>query len=203
MTEQLINVGKNGELWVSDTDYTKVEKGKINAVMEKLYKYETDEKDGRMVVLPCDTVYFICDKGTKYAHVRSKSILDLLVYEIARIDKNGRYWSDKKEAQKALKDMEEKLINEFAIEWTKDWDYAGVTVPSGTALKSKLMRYAESRPDEVKLMAENKDGSAYFHVPISYIKVSPPRKVSEEQREAAGERFRKMWEEKKGVNYDE
>ncbi|WP_418428043.1 hypothetical protein [Blautia hydrogenotrophica] len=52
-------------------------------------------------------------------------------------------------------------------------------------------------------MAENKDGSAYFHVPISYIKVSPPRKVSEEQREAAGERFRKMWEEKKGVNYDE
>ena len=52
-------------------------------------------------------------------------------------------------------------------------------------------------------MAENKDGSAYFHVPISYINVSPPRKVSEEQREAAGERFRKMWEEKKGVNYDE
>ena len=106
MTEQLINVGKNGELWVSDTDYTR-SKGKINAVMEKLYKYETDEKDGRMVGLPCDTVYFICDKGTKYAHVRSKSILDLLVYEIARIDKNGRYWSDKKEAQKALKDMEE------------------------------------------------------------------------------------------------
>lgn len=94
-------------------------------------------------------------------------------------------------------------MNEFCIEWLKGADYAGVTVPSGTALKSKLMRYAESRPDEVKLMAENKDGSAYFHVPISYIKVSPPRKVSEEQREAAGERFRKMWEEKKGVNYDE
>ena len=94
-------------------------------------------------------------------------------------------------------------MNEFANEWTKDWDYAGVTVPSGTALKSKLMRYAESRPDEVKLMAENKDGSAFFHIPISYIKVSPTRKVSEEQREAAGERFRKMWEEKKGVNYDE
>lgn len=29
------------------------------------------------------------------------------------------------------------------------------------------------------------------------------KKVSDEQREAAGERFRKMWEEKKGVNYDE
>lgn len=88
-------------------------------------------------------------------------------------------------------------MNEFAIEWIKGRDYAGVTVPSGTALKSKLMRYADERPDEVKLMVENNDGSAFFHIPINYIKVSPPRKVSEEQREAAGERFRKMWEEKR------
>ena len=88
-------------------------------------------------------------------------------------------------------------MNEFCIEWIKGRDYAGVTVPSGTALKSKLMRYAQERPDEVKLMAENKDGSAFFHIPISYVKVSPPRKVSEEQREAAGERLRKMWEEKR------
>lgn len=94
-------------------------------------------------------------------------------------------------------------MNEFSIEWTKDRNYAGVTVPSGTALKSKLMRYAQERPDEVKLMAENKDGSAFYHIPISYVKVSPPRKVSEAQREAAGERFRRMWEEKKGDNCDE
>ena len=94
-------------------------------------------------------------------------------------------------------------MNEFAIEWIKGRDYAGVTVPSGSALKSKLMRYAESRPDEVKIMSKNEDGSAFFHIPINYVKVSPPRKVSDEQREAAGERFRKMWEEKKGANYDE
>ena len=30
-------------------------------------------------------------------------------------------------------------MSEFAIEWIKGNDYAGVTVPSGTALKSKLM----------------------------------------------------------------
>ena len=94
-------------------------------------------------------------------------------------------------------------MNEFSIEWTKDRNYARVTVPSGTALKSKLMRYAQERPDEVKLKDDNKDGSAFFHVPVSYIKVSPPRKVSEEQRKSASERFRKMWEEKKGDNYDE
>ena len=94
-------------------------------------------------------------------------------------------------------------MNEFSIEWTKDRNYAGVTVPSGTALKSKLMRYAQERPDEVKLMAENKDGSAFFHIPISYVKVSPPRKVSEAQREAAGERFRRMWEEKREMEEDQ
>ena len=88
-------------------------------------------------------------------------------------------------------------MNEFCIEWIKGNDYAGITVPSGTALKSKLMKYAEERPDEVNVMVENSDGSAFFHVPINYIKVSPPRKVSEAQREAAGERFRRMWEEKR------
>lgn len=94
-------------------------------------------------------------------------------------------------------------MNEFAIEWTKDRNYAGVTVPTGTALKSKLMRYARENPEEVKLMAENKDGSAFFHIPINYVKISPPRKVSEEQREAAGERFRKMWEEKRETEEDQ
>ena len=104
MTERLINKGTNGELWVSDTDYTR-SKGKLKAVMEKLYKYETAEEEGRLVVLPCDTVYFICDKGTKDAHVRAKSILDLLVYDINGIDNDGRYWSAKEEAEKALKEM--------------------------------------------------------------------------------------------------
>lgn len=88
-------------------------------------------------------------------------------------------------------------MNEFCIEWLRSGEYAGVTTPSSTALKSKLMRLTKERPDEVKVMAENKDGSAFFHIPISYIKVSPPRQVSEEQREAAGERFRRMREEKK------
>ena len=73
---------------------------------EKLAEYETAEEQGRLMVLPCDTVYFICDKGTKDAHIRTKSILDLLVYDINGIDKDGRYWSVKEEAEKALKEME-------------------------------------------------------------------------------------------------
>ena len=88
-------------------------------------------------------------------------------------------------------------MNEFAIEWIKGRDYAGVSVPSGTAWKSKLMRYANERPEEVRLMAENADGSAFFHVPVNWIKCSPPRQISDEQKEAAKQRFQKMWDKKK------
>ena len=94
-------------------------------------------------------------------------------------------------------------MNEFDICWLKGRDYAEVTVPSGTAWKSKLMLYAESHPDEVRCIAINKDGSAFFHVPVGWIKCSPPRKVSDEQRAAAGERLRQMWEDRKSEDDNE
>lgn len=50
-------------------------------------------------------------------------------------------------------------MNEFAINWIKGGKYAEITVPSGTALKSKLLKYAKERPDEVNHVIENKDGS--------------------------------------------
>ena len=90
-------------------------------------------------------------------------------------------------------------MNEFAIEWIKGDDCAGVTAPSGSALKSKLLRYAKERPGEVKIEALNQDGSVFLKIPVCWVKVSPPRKVSEKQREAMGERARKMWEEKRGL----
>lgn len=87
-------------------------------------------------------------------------------------------------------------MNEFVIEWIKGAEYAGVSVPSGTALKSKLLKLAEKNPNEVKIVVENKDGSLFAHVPVNYIKISPPRQVSEEQKEAASERFKRMWKDR-------
>lgn len=87
-------------------------------------------------------------------------------------------------------------MNEFAIEWIKGRNYAGVTVPSGTALKSKLVRLAEKNPEEVQIIEENEDGSMFAHVPVNYVKISPPRKISEEQKEAASKRFKQMWKNK-------
>ena len=74
--------------------------------INKLAEYETAEEEGRMMVLPCDTVYFIWDKSSGISHVRAKSILDLYLHEILGIDRDGRYWSVKEEAEKALKESE-------------------------------------------------------------------------------------------------
>lgn len=73
--------------------------------IDKLAEYETAEEEGRLVVLPCDTVYFIWNKSSGISHVRAKSILDLSLHEILGIDKDGRYWSAKEEAEKALEEM--------------------------------------------------------------------------------------------------
>lgn len=88
-------------------------------------------------------------------------------------------------------------MNEFAIAWVKSADHAEVSAPSGSALKSKLLSLSEKYPDEVTNIVINKDGAIFCHVPVSYVKVSHPKRVSDEQKEAAAERFRQMWEDRK------
>lgn len=88
-------------------------------------------------------------------------------------------------------------MNEFVIEWLRYGEYAGVTAPPGTALKNKILKLAEKRPNEVKIIAKNEDGSIFAHIPINYIKISPPREVSDEQREKARQRFKEMQAKKK------
>lgn len=80
-------------------------------------------------------------------------------------------------------------MNEFAINWIKGADYAEITVPSGTALKSKLLKLAEEKPDEVNHVVINKDGSMVCHAPVSYIHVSPKRKVSENRMDILDKAF--------------
>lgn len=76
------------------------------SIVTRLAELEDLEEQGRLLRLPCNEVWFICDKGTKYATVMSKSINDLTVYEIRKIDKDGRYWSSKKKAEAKMAEME-------------------------------------------------------------------------------------------------
>ena len=68
-----------------------------------------------------------------------------------------------------------------SVEW-----YTGQTIITATFSQrkwiNKIRRLAEKHPDEVKIDIENPD-SIVVHMPIGYIKISPPKKVSAEQRE--------------------
>ena len=57
------------------------------------------------------------------------------------------------------------------------------------SLLGNLMKLAESYPDDVELVAVNQDGSRFYHIPWKWIKISPPRQYTEEQRQAMRERF--------------
>lgn len=94
-------------------------------------------------------------------------------------------------------------VNEFDICWCRGDEVAGVTCPNSSAMKSKVLKLAEEHPNEVKILAINKDGSIYAQVPVKCVAVRWPRQISEEQAAAAAERFRKMWEEKNGSEDDD
>lgn len=56
---------------------------------------------------------------------------------------------------------------------------------------NKLWKLHEQYPDDVKIIRDDKYGTE-FEVPRKWIKVKPPRKVSEEQRLAAAERLARV-----------
>ena len=74
--------------------------------------------------------------------------------------------------------------NENVIEWLKDAKTALVTLTQGRYI-TKIKKYAQSNPDECKVLYENKDGSICAHIPVSWVKISPPKEVTEKQRETA------------------
>lgn len=76
--------------------------------------------------------------------------------------------------------------NEYAIEWVIGDKTATCTVPENTAMNNKLTRLAEEYPQEVEIV-----NSELFHVPAMWVRISPPRKMSEEQIQQASERLKK------------
>lgn len=86
-------------------------------------------------------------------------------------------------------------MNEIAIEWIKGREKATISAYNNSRLKGKIMKYSESHPEEVDVY-ENIDGSIVAHVPIKWVKVSPPKQISEEQKIAAGERMKKFHQSK-------
>ncbi len=73
---------------------------------------------------------------------------------------------------------------ENVIEFLNGQKRATVTLSQGR-YKTKIEKLAKERPDECKILARNSDETILAHVPTSWVKISPPRKVemSEDRKE--------------------
>lgn len=90
-----------------------------------------------------------------------------------------------------------------SIDNSVDW-FTGEKVANFTfsqkKMVNKLKKLAEDFPEDVKIEVVNKDGSIFGHIPVSWIKISAPRKgreFTEEERNAAAERLRIARENRK------
>ena len=73
---------------------------------------------------------------------------------------------------------------ENVIEWLKDENRATLSLSQRRTI-SKVKQLAEQYPEECQIVAENKDGSVCAHVPVSWVKISPPREMTDLQLEQA------------------
>lgn len=72
---------------------------------------------------------------------------------------------------------------ENVIEFTKDSERATVTFSQGR-YKARIRKLAKDHPEECQIVAENRDGSLCAHIPVGWVRISPPKAVSESQRAA-------------------
>lgn len=77
---------------------------------------------------------------------------------------------------------------ENGIEFIKDSKTA-VTQFSQGRFKTHIRKLAEKYPEDFEILAENKDGTLLAHIPVEWVKIIPPRQLSEEQRKEIAERF--------------
>ena len=82
-------------------------------------------------------------------------------------------------------------VQENAIEWLKGRKTATATLASRTTLNTRVRKLAKSKPDECQITDENQDGSIVAHIPVAWIKINPPKELTEEQRAELSARARK------------
>lgn len=86
---------------------------------------------------------------------------------------------------------------ENAIEWLDGQKTATITLHT-MKLRNRVLKLAEQNPGKVKIIARpderGQNGYLLAHIPASWIRIDPPRKVSmtDEQRAAATERMKAL-----------
>ena len=64
--------------------------------------------------------------------------------------------------------------SENVIEWVKDGKQATLSLSQRRTI-TRIKELAESYPKECQVLAENKDGSVYAHIPVKWIRINPRR----------------------------
>lgn len=82
--------------------------------------------------------------------------------------------------------------NECSIAWVRGGEYAEVSAHNGSRLKGMIERMSANHPEDVKILARNKDGSIFAHIPAKYVKLRAPKILTEEQRAKLIERGKSM-----------
>ena len=107
--ERLTNISPNGEIWITDDDFTR-RIGRKEAAYMKLKKYEDLEEQGLLLQLPCkvgDTVYILRIDNTKYL-MNNKRIWEIVEtnFEIRHFESICKtVFLTRAEAEKALRKM--------------------------------------------------------------------------------------------------
>lgn len=86
------------------------------------------------------------------------------------------------------------MNKENAIEWYTGEDTVTVSLTNRRYI-TKIKNLEKRYPDEVEIHI-NEDGSIISHLPLSYIKISHPRVMSEEVKEAARDRLKEARKER-------
>lgn len=82
-------------------------------------------------------------------------------------------------------------MTDVTIGWEKGDKFAEANLPAGHRLNNKLQKLHEQRPEDFPTFYLNSDGSLYAKFPISWVKISPPKQLSEEQIEIAKKNLEK------------
>lgn len=78
--------------------------------------------------------------------------------------------------------------NENCIEWIKGQPGATLTLSQGRYI-SRIKKLATEWPEDCQIIAENTDGSVCAHIPVTWVKINPPKNLTDGQRDILRRRF--------------
>lgn len=78
---------------------------------------------------------------------------------------------------------------ENVIEWVKDDKRATLSLSQRRTI-TRIKELAEKYPDKCEILAENKDGSLYAHIPVEWVRINPRMNLTDEQKAERAKRLK-------------